>query len=138
MSANEKQVGGDHYRSSLQHWDIVAQHGIGYLEGNATKYVTRWRKKNGIADLEKAAHYIEKMLELVKSHNYKPAGIVPSHVLERFLEVNEVHKHECVVLRMLFRWESVAMLEFALDGVKFLIENAAEFENEVKIAEQLP
>jgi len=28
------------------------------------KYISRWRKKNGIADLEKAKHYIELLIEL--------------------------------------------------------------------------
>jgi len=27
------------------------------------KYITRWRKKNGIVDLEKAKHYIELLIE---------------------------------------------------------------------------
>jgi hypothetical protein len=34
------------------------------MEGNVIKYVSRWRKKNGIADLEKAKHYIELLIEL--------------------------------------------------------------------------
>lgn len=31
---------------------------------NVTTNVTRWREKNGIADLEKAKHYIELLIEL--------------------------------------------------------------------------
>jgi hypothetical protein len=34
------------------------------LEGNVVKYVSRWRNKNGIADLEKAKHYIELLIDL--------------------------------------------------------------------------
>jgi hypothetical protein len=34
------------------------------MEGNVIKYVSRWRKKNGIADLEKAKHYIDLLIEL--------------------------------------------------------------------------
>lgn len=56
------QVGGDHYQVEYQHWDWVTDIRMGYLPGNATKYVSRWRKKNGIADLEKAMTYIEKMI----------------------------------------------------------------------------
>ena len=58
------ELGGDHYRSEFQHWDLIEQNGIGYLEGCASKYVTRWRKKNGVQDLEKALHYVEKLQEL--------------------------------------------------------------------------
>ena len=34
------------------------------LRGNVIKYISRWRNKNGIADLEKAKHYIELLIEL--------------------------------------------------------------------------
>ena len=37
---------------------------MGYLEGNVVKYVSRWRNKNGIADLHKAKHYIELLIDL--------------------------------------------------------------------------
>ena len=65
MSANSKQHGGTHYRKmDYQHWDWVFDSGLGYHAGNATKYLARWRKKNGVEDLKKALHYIEKMTEL--------------------------------------------------------------------------
>lgn len=62
--ANAKQVGGDHYRSTYQHWDWVTEIGMPYILGCATKYLVRWRKKNGLQDLEKALHYVEKAKEL--------------------------------------------------------------------------
>ena len=31
--------------------------------GNALKYLTRWKKKNGITDLKKAAWYINHLIE---------------------------------------------------------------------------
>jgi len=37
-----------------------------YLEGQITKYITRWRLKNGLEDLKKAAHYADKLLEVAK------------------------------------------------------------------------
>lgn len=64
MSANETQVGGTHYKSEYQHWDWVTELGMPYILGCATKYLTRWKKKNGIQDLEKAIHYVEKAMEL--------------------------------------------------------------------------
>lgn len=61
--ANERQIGGDHYRSEYQHWDFVKDLELPYLHGCATKYVTRAFKKNGEEDLRKAIHYIAKILE---------------------------------------------------------------------------
>lgn len=58
------QVGGSHYKSlKIQPVEYIHANGIGYFEGNVIKYVTRWRDKNGIADLEKAKHYIDLLIE---------------------------------------------------------------------------
>ena len=58
------QVGGDHYKSlKIQPVEYIHANNIGYFEGNVIKYVTRWRSKGGIADLEKAKHYIDLLIE---------------------------------------------------------------------------
>lgn len=62
--ANDSQVGGHHYRTSIQHWDFVAANDLDYFQGQITKYVTRWKKKNGIDDLYKARHFLQKYIEL--------------------------------------------------------------------------
>lgn len=63
MSANNTQFGGNHYKKpGPQHWDWAA--GLGYLEGNCTKYVGRWKNKNGVEDLKKALHYLAKIFEV--------------------------------------------------------------------------
>jgi hypothetical protein len=69
FTANKRQVDGNHYvkHGNLQHWDIVVRYAIPYLPGNCTKYLFRWKDKNGIKDLEKALHYLEKMLEVYPS-----------------------------------------------------------------------
>ena len=65
MSANEIQHGGSHYRErSIQPWDYIAANEIGFFEGNAIKYLTRWRDKGGVEDLRKARHYIDKLIEI--------------------------------------------------------------------------
>ncbi len=58
MSANETQVGGDHYKMKFETWDVIHAWGLGYFDGNAVKYLSRWRKKGGVQDLHKAKHYI--------------------------------------------------------------------------------
>lgn len=65
MSALEVQVAGDHYKKqAIQPVQYIHANSIGFFEGNVIKYVTRWRDKGGIADLEKAKHYIEMLIEL--------------------------------------------------------------------------
>ena len=64
MSANDRQCGGDHYKNApIQPWDFIARNGLGYLEGCVVKYVSRHTMKGGKQDLEKAAHYLQKLIE---------------------------------------------------------------------------
>jgi hypothetical protein len=64
-SALDVQVGGGHYKDcKIQPIEYIHANGIGYFEGNVIKYVTRWKAKGGVADLEKAAHYIQLLIEL--------------------------------------------------------------------------
>jgi hypothetical protein len=68
------QVGGGHYKDmAIQPVEFIHANGIGYFEGNVVKYVSRWRKKNGVADLEKARHYIDLLIELEGRRN--PTGL---------------------------------------------------------------
>ena len=64
QSANATQVGGDHYKTQvIQPWDFIASNGIGFLAGNVVKYVARYKAKNGMEDLKKARHYLDKLIE---------------------------------------------------------------------------
>jgi hypothetical protein len=65
MTANDRQVDGDHYKrfAGIEPWDVITAWGLGYLDGNAVKYLARWRYKGGLSDLRKALHYIEKQIE---------------------------------------------------------------------------
>jgi hypothetical protein len=59
------QVAGSHYKDlRIQPVEYIHANGIGYFEGNVIKYVSRWRAKGGVADLEKAKHYIDLLIEL--------------------------------------------------------------------------
>jgi hypothetical protein len=65
--ANDRQIGGDHYkRLKPEPWDVIQAWGMGYFDGNALKYLTRYREKGGLNDLYKAIHYIEKLIEIEK------------------------------------------------------------------------
>lgn len=63
--ANNKQVGGTHYKqfTDYEPWDVVNAWGLGYLDGTALKYLSRWKHKNGVEDLKKCVHFIEKLIE---------------------------------------------------------------------------
>ena len=62
--ANDYMHGGSHYKAHKHEtWDVILDWGLGYLDGNAVKYLSRWRLKGGIEDLKKARHYIDKLIE---------------------------------------------------------------------------
>lgn len=76
--ANSHQVGGGHYRrvAGEQHWDrLVRLYGLPaarcYFIGNITAYVERYQEKNGIQDLEKARHYLDKLIEEERAYAAK-------------------------------------------------------------------
>ena len=65
MSALNKQIAGNHYKDcKIQPVQYIHANELGYFEGNVVKYITRWKSKGGVADLEKAKHYIELLIEL--------------------------------------------------------------------------
>jgi hypothetical protein len=80
--ANDRQVGGNHYKGmGVEHWDVAWKMNMDYFQGQITKYVTRWRDKDGIPDLEKGFHFYEKYLELVRGNSLE-ADADAIHVIE--------------------------------------------------------
>jgi hypothetical protein len=68
-AANAVQVGGSHYKGdAIQPWDYILSNKLGYCEGAVVKYVTRYQLKNGVEDLKKARHFLDKLIE---HHNSK-------------------------------------------------------------------
>ncbi len=68
MQANQTQIQGTHYISkAIQPWDYIAANHLDYFEGCIVKYVSRWREKGGVADLQKAQHYLQKLIEIQSS-----------------------------------------------------------------------
>ena len=60
-----KQIGGNHYsKLAIQPVEYITKNKLSYLQGNVIKYVTRYKDKNGLQDLQKAKHYIDMLIEL--------------------------------------------------------------------------
>jgi len=58
-----KQIGGDHYQSNIQPWDVFLDWQLDPWLCNVIKYVQRHHKKGGLDDLKKAHHYLEYAIE---------------------------------------------------------------------------
>ena len=127
MRANDKQIAGKHYVAEYQHWDFVADALSGrYLEGVITKYITRWRKKNGVEDLLKAQHYLEKLVETY--FKYIPLGtrdraVYPCQsvleiydvqpLISRFVLSNQLTPQEEILITAVATWENHTDLQAA-------------------------
>lgn len=60
-----EQVGGDHYKGMvIQPVQYIHANKLPYMEGNVVKYISRHRNKNGAADVKKAIHYCQLILQL--------------------------------------------------------------------------
>lgn len=63
-SALDTQVGGDHYKKlPIQPMEYSMANGLDACQHTAIKYITRFRDKGGIADLNKAKHVIDMLIE---------------------------------------------------------------------------
>ena len=69
MAANDKQIGGEHYQreGAQQHWDYAWEHEYDQFQYCITKYVDRHKQKNGLEDLYKARHHLDKYIELLEA-----------------------------------------------------------------------
>jgi hypothetical protein len=69
--ANDRQVGGDHYKSmGVQPWNVVdtwpIEQRIGYYRGGALKYIMRLGTKDeSPIEAGKGLHYLEKLIEVL-------------------------------------------------------------------------
>lgn len=120
------QVGGSHYQAEYQHWDWAAETELGYLEANATKYVSRWRKKGGVEDLKKALSYVKKLTNVHIVQTLLPAGCrrLQSEVLRKtFTHGADLSGHDAQIIRALDRWLTVDDLVAAAELIEARIDN---------------
>lgn len=66
--ANETQVGGGHYKKGgEEHWDRAWRLKYDPFQYIITKWIERWRDKDGLQDLRKAQHAIQKYIEVIEA-----------------------------------------------------------------------
>ena len=64
MNASDKQVGGDHYKSlAIEPGEFCQKNRFGCMESHAIKYISRWRLKGALVDIDKAIHCLQLLKE---------------------------------------------------------------------------
>jgi len=127
MTANDKQVSGSHYKPALkggvQHWDYCTMVDVPNLEYAASKYVQRWRDKNGMVDLNKSIHYLEKRIELACKYPNRWRGATPnSFLFNRYVEANNIPQKESLIIHRIMHWVHIRELQIAIEEINNLIQ----------------
>lgn len=126
-SANEIQIGGNHYKKgSYEHWDWAITVGLDYLASAASKYIVRWRDKNGVEDLRKAGHYIDKLIEVApliihRLQLIRPAQKFIAVETRKFVRENALADHEASICYQLALWDDRDSLSEARGRLNTLI-----------------
>lgn len=115
MEANKRQVGGNHYQSGFQHWDWALELKLTGLPWQVTRYLTRWRKKDGVEGLEKAIHCLDKWVE---HHNQEK--FIFEKLTESFISANHLTENESQVLKRVLSY--LAGNEEHLFHAKYIIQ----------------
>lgn len=105
--ANERQVGGEHYKSTYQHWDWISAVKLPYLSATVTKYIVRWRQKNGAQDVSKSIHYIQKFFEEEEIRREEVISLT-----NHFITLNNIEDEEAAVIKNL--------ILYSLGDIKYL------------------
>ncbi len=64
ISAFDVQEGGSHYKDmKIQPMEYALANNLNYGQANAIKYISRYKNKNGMEDLNKAIHCIQLLIE---------------------------------------------------------------------------
>ena len=72
MSALDTQVGCSHYKDmAIQPMEYSMANQLDACQHTAIKYITRFREKGGIQDLEKAKHVIDMLIEFERRGEFK-------------------------------------------------------------------
>lgn len=130
------QVAGDHYVNlPYQPASLWAGTQMPGIPASAVKYLTRWRSKGGLADLDKAKHFIEM---LIWYHFDHPGASLPIHrhpaigatktraATEEYCRLNRLPPEESAIIRLVVAFDTRDQLIEALEILAQLRRYAVE------------
>ena len=64
-----------HYaKCAIEPIEYIVRNNLDFCEGNIIKYVTRYKAKHGLEDLQKAKYYLERLISKVEGGSLGRAG----------------------------------------------------------------
>lgn len=114
MNVLDTQVGGTHYTDmKTQPLDLIVGLDLSFLQGNAIKYLSRYPRKGGVADLLKARDYCRKAHALLDSNPttecYQTRA---THAVDAYCEANGMvgDVREAILSIVLLSWSKAVYL----------------------------
>lgn len=90
-TALRQQIGGSHYKlMPFQPICLIGMLDLDFCQGNVVKYVTRYKLKDGVRDLEKAKHYCMMAMELDDKN--PPDDALFSEAIDEFWDFVRLNK----------------------------------------------
>lgn len=128
------QVGGCHYKASgMQLSEFLERNKVGFLEGNAMKYVFRHDKKNKEEDLLKAIQYIKLILKY-KYGKFLVGDILLSEEeyrkLDELIEKQNTIEFDTTFIRNALKTASIASPKISVDKATLYVAKLREVKAE--------
>lgn len=126
MQETRKEIGGTHYAMSIEPIEFI--YDLDFCRGNVIKYVCRYKKKNGIEDLEKALDYLKLCKKYFINSNKRNLEIENKKqlVIRLFLN-NEIYVDQYKCIFYVLDWD----LDNAENMIKKMRKNYENKENRV-------
>ncbi len=81
-SKDNDAISPQHYQQgNIQVLDFINDQKFTYLEGNIVEYISRYKTKNGLEDLEKAQYYLNELIKLVADEDDRIADEIDEDLL---------------------------------------------------------
>lgn len=133
-TAFSEQIGGSHYKMMpFQPISLIGMLDLDFFQGNVVKYVSRYKLKDGVRDLEKAKHYCRMAMEMEKSSPRLSMTILQAvFISEGFVASNGLSKWVADVIVYVYRrkWNEAVKAIDALSKEYNQSELEASRENE--------
>ena len=90
-SAFSQQIGGAHYKlMPFQPIRLIDMLDLDFCQGNVVKYMSRYKLKDGVRDLDKAKHYCQMAMELEDRN--PPDDALFSEAIDEFWDFVRLNK----------------------------------------------
>lgn len=114
-----KQVAGTHYQQLvIQPTEFCQRNGLDFCVGSILKYISRYRRKNGVEDLLKARHFVE-IRESFPHYRYPPRHILIT--MKEYVQRNSIDPFDAEAHYRLEAYYNAAGPESATRGAKRLL-----------------